>query len=455
MKLTFLGGAGTVTGSKTLVETARARVLVDCGLFQGFKHLRLKNRAALEVEPASIKSVILTHAHLDHSGWLPVLAKVGFVGKVFCSEATRALVEILLLDAAHLEVEQAAWLAKKKKSKHDPPLPLFTTDDAERAIALLSPVGFEVPFSPADGVDASLTPAGHILGAACVRVAADGGSVLFSGDVGRPNDALMKPPKVPPASDVLVLESTYGARRHAESDPKAALAAVAKRTIERGGVLMIPAFAVGRAQVLLHLFRELMNEGIVPQVPVYLNSPMATDVTEVTCTHHHEHRLNDEQCHAMCKLPHIVHTTEESKQLNTKKGPMIVIAGSGMMTGGRFLHHLFAWGGDKKNTVLLVGYQAPGTRGSTLLSGSATLRLFGEDVPMRAEIARIDALSGHADADELIAWLKQFPWRPRQVLLNHGEPEGGDALRQRIEHELDWPARVVTERESVAVDRSA
>lgn len=455
MKITFLGGAGTVTGSKTLVETARARLLVDCGLFQGFKHLRLKNREALEVEPSSIKSVILTHAHLDHSGWLPVLAKSGFAGRIYCSEATRALAEILLLDAAHLEEEQAAWLAKKKKSKHEPPLPLFTTADAERAIAQLHPVAFDVPFSPGDGVEASLTPVGHILGAACVRVVGDGASVLFSGDVGRPNDALMRSPQIPPRADALVLESTYGARQHVESDAKTALGAVAKRTVERGGILMIPAFAVGRAQVLMHLLRELMDEGALPKVPVYLNSPMATDVTEVSCKHHDEHRLSDAQCHAMCSLPRVIRTTEASKELNTKKGPMIVIAGSGMMTGGRILHHLAAWGGDKKNTILLVGYQAPGTRGSTLLSGSATLRLFGEEVPMRAEVARIDALSGHADAAELVAWLKSFPWRPRQVLLNHGEPDGGDALRVHIERELAWAARVVTERESFTIERSA
>ena len=240
-----------------------------------------------------------------------------------------------------------------------------------------------------------------------------------------------------------------GGRKHVEADAKKALAEVVKKTVERGGIVMIPSFAVGRAQALLHLLRQLIDEGAVPNVPVWLNSPMATDVTEISCAHHHEHRLDDAQCAAMCRLPRIVRTTEASKELNTKKGPMIVLAGSGMMTGGRILHHLAAWGGDKKNTILLVGYQAPGTRGAALLAGDRKLRLFGEDLEIRAEVTKIDALSGHADGDELIAWLRSFGWQPREVLLNHGEPDQSDALRLRIERELGWRARVALEHDVV------
>lgn len=451
MKLTFLGGAGTVTGSKTVVDTKRARLLLDCGLFQGFKHLRLKNRAPLPVPPASLAAVVLTHAHLDHCGWLPVLVRDGFTGPIFCSEPTAKLVEILLLDAAKLEEEQATWLAKKK-SKHDPPLPLFTTADAEHAITRLRPAAFRMPITVADGVEAIFTPSGHILGASSVHIAADGRSVVFSGDVGRPNDPLMRAPEAPPAADLLVLESTYGARAHVEGNAKDAIATVARRTLERGGVLMIPTFAAGRAQAITHLLSELLEEGALPRgTPVWLNSPMAINVADVSCDFREHHRLTEAQCHAMCGLPRLVRTTEASKELNTRHGPMIVLAGSGMMTGGRILHHLKAWGGDARNTILLVGYQASGTRGDTLRKGAKTLRLFGEDIPIAAEVARIDGLSGHADAGELVGWLKGFSWRPQQVLLNHGEPEGADALRQHIERELGWRVRVASEGEQVIV----
>ena len=277
--------------------------------------------------------------------------------------------------------------------------------------------------------------------------------VVFSGDVGRPNDVLLPPPQSPPPADVLVLESTYGGRRHDSVDPKTALADIVTRTVARGGIVMIPAFAVGRAQTVLHLLRELSDAGAIPKVPIFLNSPMAAAVTQIPLEHRAALRISEDQARALCAVAEAVPTAEASKALNRKKGPMVVVAGSGMMTGGRITHHLVAWGPDERNTVVVVGVglQAPGTRGANLLGGAPTLRLFGDDVPIHAEVVKIDMLSDHADSDELLEWVRSFSWRPRQVLLNHGDPDASDALRLRIERELEIPARVVVEGERVEV----
>jgi metallo-beta-lactamase family protein len=297
MRLTFLGGAGTVTGSKTVVETSGARVLVDCGLFQGFKHLRLKNRAAPTFAPATLDAIVLTHAHLDHSGWLPVVVRAGFRGPIWCTAGTRDLAAILLRDAGKLEQEQADWLRKKKKSKHDPPTPLFTIDDADRAIDRLVAVR-DGDVTVAPGVVARFTPVGHIIGASSIHLASGEHSIVFSGDVGRPHDTLLRAPAIPPPADTLVLESTYGGRRHPRESPRLVLADILRRTIERGGIVIVPAFAVGRAQAVLHLVRELMDEGAIPRVPVFLNSPMASAVTDATLAHAHELAIDAASCRA-------------------------------------------------------------------------------------------------------------------------------------------------------------
>jgi metallo-beta-lactamase family protein len=386
MKLTFLGAVDTVTGSSTLVETPSTRLLVDCGLFQGLKHHRQRNwtdRGA----PRDLNAVVLTHAHLDHSGWLPRLVRQGFRGPVVCTPPTAALLRVLLLDAAHLQEEDARYANKRGFSRHRPALPLYTTEDAERALELVDPLGWDEPRRLGD-VEVHLAPAGHMLGASSVRVTTGQRTALFSGDVGRTNDLLFEPPRPFSGADLLVLESTYGDRLHARQDPADALADVVNTVCGRGGVLMVPAFAVGRSQALMHLIAVLAAQGRIPDVPVYLNSPMAISATEIFCAHFDAHRLDRAQCHTMCNAAKYVRSVDESKRLNLAKGPMILIAGSGMISGGRILHHLKAFGGDRLNGILLVGFQAAGTRGAALVGGATSLRIHGRDVPIRAETLR-------------------------------------------------------------------
>ena len=436
--LRFLGAANTVTGSRFLVDGDGRRVLVDCGLFQGLKALRLKNRAPFPVEPASLDAVLLTHAHLDHSGALPILARDGLRAPVHATAATIDLAAILLADAARLEEEQAAWANEKKWSKHAPALPLFTVDDAARAQALFRAAPYGDDVAPAPGVVARFFPAGHILGAASIRLSIGGTSVLFSGDLGRDDDPVVAPPATPEAADHVVVESTYGGVVRGDADPRAQLADAVSRTCARGGVVMIPSFAVGRAQAVLLLLQELMAAGRIPTVPVFLNSPMASSVGAVTCRHPAHRRLTQAQCEAMCTFPRVVETAADSRALNGMRGPLIVVAGSGMATGGRILHHLRAWAGDSRNTILLVGFQAAGTRGAALAAGARVLRVHGADVAIRADVVRVDGLSAHADEDGVVAWLRSLSRAPRRVFVVHGEPTAADAMRARIERELGW-----------------
>ncbi len=455
MQITFLGATGTVTGSKYLVRAGEKNVLVDCGLFQGYKQLRLRNWAALPIAPRDVDAVVLTHAHLDHSGYLPLLIKNGFAGKVYCSEATRDLCAILLPNSGHLQEEEAAYANRRSFSKHKPAQPLYTVKDALRSLAHFEPVAFERDIRLPGDVDLQLRPAGHLLGASLVQLQSQGTTLLFSGDLGRPNDPIMVAPAAVTHADYLVVESTYGNRRHDAADPKDQLADVINRTATRGGVLIVPAFAVGRAQLMMYLIHQLKAARRIPDVPVFLNSPMASDATGVYRRHRDEHRLTVAQCDAMCSSAKIVNSVEESKRLNEMHGPMIVISASGMATGGRVVHHLKTFAPDPRNTILFAGFQAGGTRGADIVRGAASVKIHGEYVPIRAEVANLDNLSAHADYAEILGWLRHFETPPRQTFVTHGEPDSAEAMRRHIKEELGWNTSVPEYRDMVQLDGAA
>lgn len=436
--LSFLGAAETVTGSRYLVESERSRVLVDCGLFQGYKRLRERNWATPGFTPASVDAIVLTHAHLDHSGYVPRMLQAGFAGPVYCTPGTRDLLRILWPDAGHLQEEEARLAALSGFSKHDPPLPLFTREQAERCLGLLQVVPYGERFAITDEVGARFSRAGHIVGSACLELQLLGTSLGFSGDVGRLRDPIMSPPALLPACDYLVVESTYGDRRHPAESSLEQLAQIVNETVSRGGSLVIPAFAVGRAQHVLHLFACLRAQGRLPAVPIFLDSPMAIDATAIFRDHADEHALSAEACRQMCAVARYSSTADDSKHIDASQGPLIVISASGMATGGRVLHHLKRFLPDARSTVLLVGYQAAGTRGRSLADGVDELKIHGQYVSVRAQVRKLDGLSAHADYAELIDWLRRSELRPRQVYVTHGEPAAADALRRRLRDEFGW-----------------
>jgi metallo-beta-lactamase family protein len=448
-ELTFLGANATVTGSRHLLQAGDARVLVDCGLFQGYKNLRQRNWAPFPVEPSSIHAVVLTHGHLDHTGYLPRLIREGFRGKVWCTYATRSLCKIMLPDSGRLQEEEAEFAERKGSSKHHPAEPLYTEADALRSLSQFQGVDFEQDFEPAPGLHMRLHQQGHILGAAAVAAEFEGARIVFSGDLGRPDDPVMLAPLPPVECDWIVSESTYGDRQHSPSPLEAELRDVLNRVLARHGVVVVPAFAVGRAQLLLHVIAKLQAEGSVPKVPVYLNSPMASDVTQLYRDYPKLHRLSQSELDAMRDITHVVSTVEESKALNRRKGPMIIVSASGMATGGRVLHHLVAFAPDPRNAIVLSGYQAGGTRGAALANGAKTIRIYGEEVVVNAEVVQLSAASGHADSDEILAWLRSAPKPPRKVFITHGEPDAAEALRRRIDRELGWDAQVPEYRDTV------
>lgn len=452
INLQFLGATGTVTGSKYLLQHKGVKVLVDCGLFQGYKQLRLRNWAPLPVPASEIDAVVLTHAHIDHSGYIPLLVKQGFGGKIFCTEATRALCRILLPDSGYLQEEEANYANRHGFSKHRPALPLYTRADAEKCLRQFESVEFHTSWHLSPGLEASFIPSGHMLGSAFVHIRSERRSILFSGDIGRPADLVLAAPEKVPGADYLVVESTYGNRLHEQTDPMDKLAAVVNRTAARGGAVIIPAFAVGRAQSLLYCLHLLKVRGAIANLPIYLNSPMAANATEIYRKYRSQHRLTPEQCEAMCSAAHIVNSPEESESLNRKKGPMVIIAASGMATGGRVVHHLKAFLPHERNTVLFAGYQAGGTRGAAMLAGASTIRIHGTEVPVRAHIDALTSFSAHADAAEIIQWLKAFANPPLQTFITHGEPDAADAMRQRIERELGWACHLPDYLESVALE---
>lgn len=449
MQVEFLGGTGTVTGSKYLLQHEGRRLLVDCGLFQGLKQLRLRNWEPLPVRPATIDAVLLTHAHIDHSGYVPRLVKTGFRGPVWCSSATHELCELLLPDSGRLQEEEAAFANRHGSSRHKPALPLYTEEEARDALKRFESVDFDNVQSPWPGWQWRLQRAGHILGASSVRVECEGTSILFSGDLGRSDDLVMRAPEPPPAADYVVVESTYGDRLHRDGDVLAELAAVVNRTAARGGIVVVPAFAVGRAQTLLHCIGLLKAARRIPDMPVYLNSPMAADATRIYRRHLDEHRLGADECASFGREVTFVTTVEASKALNALNFPSIIVSASGMATGGRVLHHLKAYAPDERNTILFAGYQAAGTRGATLLGGAKAVKIFGDYVPVRAEVANLDMLSAHADREQVLAWLGRLPRPPRRVFVTHGEPVAADQLRLAIQERFGWDAGVPEHRACV------
>lgn len=440
--LSFFGAAGTVTGSRYLLEANARRVLVECGLFQGPKWLRQRNWAPLPFDPRAIDAVVLTHAHIDHSGFLPALVRRGFAGRVFCSEGTFDLCKILLPDSAFLQEEDARFANRHGFSKHQPALPLYTREDAHAALQLFCPIKVDTAVEITAGISARLRPAGHILGACFARIDVNDVSVTFSGDLGRSNDPILRPPAVADASDYIVCESTYGDEMHPVVDREDELQRVLAPAIARGAVIVIPAFAVGRAQTLLLQIARLKAAKRLQDVPVFLDSPMAIDASALYHRYMHGHRLDDAECRMMCRAPLLVNTAEQSKALDKRQGPIIILSASGMATGGRVVHHLKRFLPMSNNLVVLAGFQAPGTRGASLAAGASHLRIHGENIPVRAQVVQLKSASSHADAKELLHWLAGFPSVPRKVFITHGEPSASEALRQRVQSELGWSASV-------------
>jgi len=448
LTLRSLGAASTVTGSKHLLESGGKRILVDCGLFQGVKNLRELNWAPLAVEPADIDAVVVTHAHLDHTGYLPRLVRDGFSGPILSTAGTAAVAEIILRDSAYLQERDAAFLNKHKASKHHPALPLYDSDDARRTMELFTTHPFGQEFSlwgsgqPVTGPTVTFRRAGHILGAATVEVFWAGRRIVFTGDLGRYNDPIMLDPDPVTAADYLVMESTYGDRVHEKTDPAETLAAVVNETVKRGGTLVVPAFAVGRAQTLLYYLWQLRSAGRLPDVPIFLDSPMAINASELLGEFADDHRLAPGVYEGMCAMANYTRDAEQSMKISASTEPKIVISASGMATGGRILHHLKAFAPDPRNTIMITGYQVPGTRGAAIAAGERFVRIYGEWVPINAQVANLAMLSAHADADELIRWASGFTTPPRKVFVVHGEPQPADTLRTRLGREFGWDAVV-------------
>ena len=443
VNITFLGGASTVTGSKYLVQHGGKNLLIDCGLFQGYKQLRLRNWSPIPIAPNQVDAVLLTHAHLDHSGYIPVLVKEGFVGKVFATSGTQSLCKILLPDSGHIQEEDASFVNRHGLSKHAPALPLYTRQDALDCLSHIKAMGMNKTFEPIPGWRASFQMAGHILGASSVLLEVSDRRILFSGDLGRPDDTIIYPPALPPKADTVLIESTYGNRHHPVENLREELAPVLQRLAKRGGVAVVPVFAVGRAQAMLLAIAQLKESGQIPHsLPIFLDSPMAVHTTHLFESHKDEHRLNAKETHAMTRCATMVNSTDESKALAARHGPMVILSASGMATGGRVLHHLQHHVGNHRNMVILTGYQSPGTRGAILASGAKTIRIHGRDVPVSAEVVQLQSASAHADSEQLLNWLRALPHRPDQVYVVHGDLPASDALRAAIEQNLGWRALV-------------
>ena len=462
MKLTFLGATQTVTGSKFLLETNDQRVLVDCGLFQGPKDLRLRNWEDPPVDPKTVDALVLTHAHIDHTGYLPRFVAHGYQGPVYATPATIDLARILLPDAAHLQEEEARYRNKHHLSKHQPALPLYTLDDAMATLELLRPVRYGELFALSKTLGFKLIPAGHILGSSFVLFNETHDSVeksvLFTGDIGRYDQPIIFDPTQVEGADYLVLESTYGNRLHSDKNGRTAkdqLREVVNATARRGGTVLIPSFAIGRAQELLYILRELETENQIPVLPVYVDSPMAVDAVEIFREHVEEHDLemtelirnNGNPLHT--QRVEFSRTVEQSKAINDHRFPSIIISANGMATGGRILHHLIQRLPDERNSIVFVGFQAYGTRGRLLSEGARQIRIFGVDYPVRARIHVIDSFSAHGDYDEILRWLGGFKRAPRRTFLVHGEPKAIEAMKEHITSKYRaWQVEIPTYRQT-------
>ncbi|MBO9555061.1 MBL fold metallo-hydrolase [Cellulomonas sp.] len=453
--LSFLGAAGTVTGSAHLVERAGGRILVDCGLYQGERRWRRLNWEPFAVAPESIDAVVITHAHLDHCGYLPVLVRDGFAGPVWLTESTAALAAIVLRDSGHLNEREAQFARAGGYSRHDPPLPLYTLADAERAVARFRPVGYGDDVEIADGIRAVLSPAGHVLGSAAVQVQAGASRVLFSGDLGRPAHPVLAPRAAPLDARTVVIESTYGDRVHSPSGSHhAELAASVRRTLARGGSVLLAAFAIDRTVLVLMELAELMRTGAIPAVPVVADSPMALAALDVYRAAATRGELRPGIGPDLVDLPtlRLARTPEESMALNEPGAPCIVVSASGMASGGRVVHHLRHWLPDRLSCVVLTGFQAPGTRGRALVDGAREVKIQGRYVPVRAEVIQDEGFSVHADADELLDWLRAMPRPPASVYVVHGEEHAALALADRVRQELDCAVTVPRRGEKVLLD---
>lgn len=455
--LTFLGAVGTTTGSKHLLRHGKRKVLLDCGLFAGLKELRARNWDPPAFAPGDLDAVVLSHAHVDHSAYLPALTRLGFRGPVHCTSGTADLLDVVLPDSARLQEEDAEQANRHGYSKHKPARPLYTEADARKALKMVKAHPYDTPVPVCDGITATFRRAGHILGSATVELELAGPAPLrlaFSGDLGRWHKPILRDPEFVPEADVLLVESTYGDRTH-PPDPSEAVAGVINDGVARGGAIVVPAFAVDRTQELLYVLRQLEDAGRIPRLPVFVDSPMATAVTELYCRHPEDHDLemqaltDRDACPLESHAVRFVRTPDESKAINTVEGPCVLIASSGMATGGRVLHHLKHRLGDPKTTVLLVGYQAAGTRGRALEEGAKEVRIHGRRVFVRATVAKVDGLSAHADREEILKWLGGFRRPPRVTYLVHGEPPAAAALQQLIRERLGWDVRIPTDGETV------
>ena len=450
MQISFHGAADCVTGSRHLVAIGGQQILLDCGMFQGYKVLRERNWTPPPAALLHADAVVLSHAHLDHSGWLPVLVKHGFRGPIYATPATRDLAEVLLLDSAHLQEEDARRANRYGYSRHAKALPLYTRSDAQRAIARI------VPLAPGraakvGGVGIHLSPVGHLLGACAVTLSHHGERLVFSGDLGRNNDLLMPPPQPLAEADVMLIEATYGNRLHPQDDGAQRLAQIIVDTVHRGGSVLLPAFAVGRAQALLLLLRRLKAAGAIPaELPVFLDSPMAVQATALYRKHRRLLRVGAREAEQLADGVHMVADARQSMRLQRSRWPSVIISASGMATGGRVLHHLKAMAPVEKHHIVFAGFQAGGSRGARLVAGASEVKIHGEYVPVRARISQLEGLSGHADADELMAWLRALHQPPRQTFVVHGEPDASDTLRLRIKDELGWAVRVPQHGETVS-----
>ncbi len=452
MKITFLGAVEEVTGSKYLIENEGTKILVDCGLFQGPRELRERNWEPFPVDPSSIEAIVLTHAHIDHTGYIPVLVKQGFKGKIYCSRPTYELCEIMLIDSGTLQEEDARKANKYKYSRHHPALPLYTAKDAEHALKFFHVIDYDKIVSFGNSLQIKLISSYHILGASFVLVSDGKETLSFSGDLGHPNQLIMKSPPYLKQTDYLVVESTYGDRLHEQGDPVKVLGEVVNKTIARGGTLVIPSFAVGRTQTILYCLYLLKQKNVIPSVPIFLDSPMAISVTDLYCRFKDEHKLSPNSCPTIFDIATYTRTVEESKRIDQLGSPCILIAGSGMAEGGRVVDHLKYFISDPKNTILFVGFQARGTRGRDLVDGAQEIKLHGKQYPVRAEIKTIYTISAHADYGEILEWLSHFESAPKKVFVTHGEIEAAESLKKKIEERFGWSVVIPKYLESFDLD---